>query len=122
MKLRQYVPILEWLPQYKRKDVRGDLLAGLTVAVMLVPQGMAYALLAGMPPIYGLYAGIVPLLLYAFFGTSRQLSVGPTALVSLLVLTGVAEFAEPGTSLFISLAITTALIAGGYRSFWEVFA
>lgn len=112
MKLRQFVPILEWLPHYKRKDARGDLLAGLTVAVMLVPQGMAYGLLAGLPPIYGLYAGIVPLLLYAFFGTSRQLSVGPTALVSLLVLTGVAEFAEPGTPLFISLAISTALIAG----------
>ncbi len=115
MKLRQFVPILEWLPQYKRKDARGDLLAGLTVAVMLVPQGMAYGLLAGMPPIYGLYAGIIPLLLYAFFGTSRQLSVGPTALVSLLVLTGVAEFAEPGTPLFISLAITTALMAGGIQ-------
>jgi SulP family sulfate permease len=74
---------------------------------------MAYGLLAGIPPIYGLYAGIVPLLLYAFFGTSRQLSVGPVALVSLLVLTGVAEFAEPGSPLFISLAISTALIAGG---------
>jgi SulP family sulfate permease len=112
MKLRQYVPILDWLPKYQRKDVRGDLLAGLTVAVMLVPQGMAYGLLAGLPPIYGLYAGIVPLLLYAFFGTSRQLSVGPVALVSLLVLTGVGEFAEPGSPLFISLAISTALIAG----------
>jgi SulP family sulfate permease len=123
MKLRQYVPILDWLPKYQRKDVRGDLLAGLTVAVMLVPQGMAYGLLAGLPPIYGLYAGIVPLLLYAFFGTSRQLSVGPVALVSLLVLTGVGEFAEPGSPLFISLAISTALIAGGsYKSSWEAFA
>lgn len=112
MKFRQFLPILEWLPQYKTRFLRGDLLAGLTVAVMLVPQGMAYGLLAGLPPIYGLYAGIVPLLLYAFFGTSRQLSVGPVALVSLLVLTGVSEFAEPGTPLFVSLAISTALIAG----------
>ncbi len=112
MKFRQFFPILEWLPQYKRTFIRGDLLAGLTVAVMLVPQGMAYGLLAGLPPIYGLYAGIVPLLLYAFFGTSRQLSVGPVALVSLLVLTGVGQFADPGTPLFISLAISTALIAG----------
>ncbi len=79
---------------------------------MLIPQGMAYGLLAGLPPIYGLYAGIVPLFLYAFFGTSRQLSVGPTALVSLLIVSGVGGLAEPGTSEFISLVITTALIAG----------
>ena len=98
--------------KYNRSDLRGDLMAGLTVAVMLVPQGMAYGLLAGLSPIYGLYAGIVPLLLYAFFGTSRQLSVGPVALVSLLILSGVGKYAEPGSELFISMAITTALIAG----------
>jgi SulP family sulfate permease len=112
MDIRHYVPILEWLPNYKKKDLRGDLLAGLTVGVMLVPQGMAYGLLAGLPPIYGLYAGLIPLFFYAFFGTSRQLSVGPTALVSLLILAGVGEFAEPGTETFIALAISTALIAG----------
>ena len=112
MKLGQILPIAEWLPNYNKKDFKGDLIAGLTVAIMLIPQGMAYALLAGLPPIYGLYAGIVPLLLYAFFGSSRQLSVGPVALVSLLVLAGVGQFAEPKSELFITLAITTALIAG----------
>jgi len=112
MKLGQILPIAEWLPSYNKKDFKGDLIAGLTVAIMLIPQGMAYALLAGLPPIYGLYAGIVPLLLYAFFGSSRQLSVGPVALVSLLVLAGVGQFAEPKSELFITLAITTALIAG----------
>ena len=112
MRIRNFLPILQWLPQYKGKDLKFDLLAGLTVAVMLIPQGMAYGLLAGVEPIYGLYAGIVPLLLYAFFGTSRQLSVGPVALVSLLVLTGVSEFATPGTSKFLQLAIATALLAG----------
>ncbi len=112
MGIRRYFPILEWLPHYRLSDLRSDSLAGLTVAVMLIPQGMAYGLLAGLPPIYGLYASIVPLLLYAFFGTSRQLSVGPVALVSLLVLTGVGQFAEPGTGRFVSLAITTALVAG----------
>lgn len=112
MGIRRYLPILEWLPHYRLPDLQRDSLAGLTVAVMLIPQGMAYGLLAGLPPIYGLYASIVPLLLYAFFGTSRQLSVGPVALVSLLVLTGVGQFAEPGTDRFVSLAITTALIAG----------
>lgn len=112
MRLTQYLPILEWLPKYRKAHLSGDFNAGLTVAVMLVPQGMAYGLLAGLPPIYGLYAGILPLLLYSFFGTSRQLSVGPVALVSLLILTGVGQFAEPGSAQFISYAITTALIAG----------
>jgi len=109
---KRFLPILEWLPNYNKRDFSGDLTAGLTVAVMLIPQGMAYGLLAGLPPIYGLYAGIVPLIIYAIFGTSRQLSVGPVALISLLVLTGLAKFAEPGSSEFIQLSITVALIAG----------
>ena len=109
------MPILEWLPQYKKSYLRGDLLAGLTVGIMLVPQGMAYGLLAGLPPIYGLYAGIIPLFLYAFFGTSRQLSVGPVALVSLLILSGIGAIAEQGTMEFVGLAITTALIAGAIQ-------
>ncbi len=111
-KIQRYVPILEWLPNYKKAYLKGDLMSGITVAVMLVPQGMAYALLAGLPPIYGLYASIVPLFLYAIFGTSRQLSVGPVALVSLLVLAGVGEFAETGTQAFVGMAIATAFIAG----------
>lgn len=121
MKLRSFVPILEWLPTYKKSYIGSDLLAGLTVGVMLIPQGMAYGLLAGVPPIYGLYAGIIPLLLYAFFGTSRQLSVGPTALVSLLLLAGVSQFAESGTAEFVRLAIVTALLAGGIQIILGVF-
>lgn len=112
MQFSKIIPILDWLPHYTRSDFRGDLQAGLTVGVMLVPQGMAYGLLAGLPPIYGLYSGIVPLLLYAFFGSSRQLSVGPVALVSLLVLAGVGRFAETGSEAFVGMAIATALIAG----------
>ena len=112
MAVSKYFPIAGWLPRYTKKDWRGDLLAGLTVGVMLVPQGMAYGLLAGLPPIYGLYAGILPLFLYALFGSSRHLSVGPVALVSLLVLAGVSQFATPGSEEFIQLAITTALLAG----------
>lgn len=112
MKISQFLPIVEWLPKYSKRDFKGDLAGGLTVAIMLIPQGMAYALLAGIPPIYGLYAGIVPLMLYAFFGTSRQLSVGPVALVSLLVLAGVSHFAEPWSDQFVTLAIATALMAG----------
>lgn len=112
MRFDQIFPIAQWLPNYSSRDFRADFIAGLTVGVMLVPQGMAYGLLAGLPPIYGLYSGILPLFLYAFFGTSRQLSVGPVALVSLLILSGVGALAEPGTDYFVTLAISTALIAG----------
>lgn len=112
MHISKYIPILEWLPRYKKSDLRGDLQAGLTVGIMLIPQGMAYALLAGLPPIYGLYAGIVPLILYALFGSSRHLSVGPVALVSLLILAGVSQLAETRTEAFAGIAIATALVAG----------
>lgn len=74
-----------WLRTYQRQDLQGDVLAGLVVAFMLVPQAMAYAMLAGLPPVYGLYAATLPLIAYALFGTSRQLAVGPVAIVSLLV-------------------------------------
>ena len=118
---KRFLPILEWLPRYNKKDLSGDFTSGLTVAVMLIPQGMAYGILAGLPPIYGLYAGIVPLIIYAIFGTSPQLSVGPVDLVSLLVLTGVSKFAEPGTPEFIQLSITVALIAGIIQLLLGVF-
>lgn len=110
--LKRYLPILAWLPNYNRDLLRGDVAAGLTVGVMLIPQGMAYAMLAGLPPIYGLYASIVPLIIYALLGTSRQLAVGPVAMVSLLTVAGVGVFAEPGTDRFIELAILLALVAG----------
>src|SRR5690606_38250259 len=93
-------------------DLRGDVSAGLTVGIMLIPQGMAYAMLAGLPPIYGLYASLVPLILYAIFGTSRQLSVGPVAMVALMVATGVSSIAEPGTDEYIALAILLAFMIG----------
>jgi sulfate permease, SulP family len=106
------MPAWGWLRRYRRSDLRGDVSAGLTVAVMLVPQGMAYALLAGLPPVVGLYASTVPLLVYALFGSSRQLAVGPVAIVSLLTLSGVSALAEPGTQEFIALAALLALMTG----------
>lgn len=87
-------------------------MAGVIVAIMLVPQGMAYALLAGLPAQVGLYASILPLVLYALMGTSRTLAVGPVAMVSLLVATGVGQMAEPGTDAYLSLALTLALLVG----------
>ncbi len=110
--IRKWAPILQWLPSYEKSNLRGDLSAGMTVAVMLIPQGMAYAVLAGLPPVYGLYASILPLLLYAVFGTSRQLAVGPVAMVSLIIFAGISEFAQPGTERFIQLAILATLGVG----------
>ncbi len=85
--LRRIVPAATWLRSYERANLRLDLSAGLTTAVMLIPQGMAYAMLAGLPPIVGLYASTIPIILYALFGTSRELAVGPVAMDSLLVAT-----------------------------------
>ena len=119
--MHKYLPIFDWLPGYNKSTLRADVIAGITVSVMLIPQSMAYALLAGLPPIYGLYASIVPLLLYAFFGTSRQLSVGPVALASILVLAGLSQLAEPGSPAFIQFAIVTALLAGIIQVFLGVF-
>ncbi|PWN07851.1 SulP family inorganic anion transporter [Rhodohalobacter mucosus] len=120
-KLGRFLPIVDTLRSYDREKLSGDLSAGITVAIMLVPQGMAYAILAGMPPVYGLYASIVPLLIYAIFGTSRQLAVGPVAMVSLLVVAGVGELADPGSDRFIHLAIMAALGVGLVQFLMGVF-
>ena len=95
-KLHHWIPALSWVPNYKKEYLQGDLTAGITTAVMLIPQAMAYALLAGLPPVIGLYASIVPILVYALLGTSRQLAVGPVAMVALLVASGVGVLVEPG--------------------------
>lgn len=120
-KMGRFLPIVGTMRSYNREKFSGDLSAGITVAIMLVPQGMAYAILAGMPPVYGLYASIVPLLIYAIFGTSRQLAVGPVAMVSLLVVAGVGELATPGSDRFVHLAIMTALGVGLVQFMMGVF-
>ncbi len=106
------LPIAIWARRYESDDVRSDLVAGLTVAAMLVPQAMAYALLAGLPPQVGLYAATVPVLVYAVLGTSRQLAVGPVAIVSLLTATALAPFAEEGTATYLAAAAILALVVG----------
>ena len=108
MNFKQFFPIADWLPKYKKEQLGGDISAGITVGVMLIPQGMAYALIAGLPPVYGLYAAIVPQLIYVIFGTSRQLAVGPVAMDSLLVASGVGLMATEGTDTYIALAILLA--------------
>lgn len=121
MKSRSFLPILDWLPRYNKDQFKGDVSAGLTVGVMLIPQGMAYAMLAGLPPIYGLYASTLPLILYAILGTSRQLAVGPVAMVSLLTASSIGMLAESGSETYIALAISLALVVGLIQFFLGVF-
>lgn len=119
--LSRFIPSLHWLPAYNSVQIQGDLSAGLTVGVMLIPQGMAYAMIAGLPPIYGLYASTIPLIIYALLGTSRQLAVGPVAMVSLLTAAGVASLAEANTETYILLAITLAFMVGAIQFLLGVF-
>ncbi len=106
------LPALRWATRYDRRDLRSDLTAGLTIGAMLVPQGMAYALLAGLPPEVGLYASTLPVLAYALFGTSRQLAVGPVAIVSLLTASALEPLFEQGTAGYVSAAALLALMVG----------
>lgn len=108
----KYIPSLEWIKNYNKDWLGGDISAGLTVGVMLIPQGMAYAMLAGLDPIYGLYSVTIPLILYAFLGTSRQLAVGPVAMVSLLIASGIGSIVDGESALYLSYAILLALMVG----------
>jgi len=110
--LKHYFPILQWLPSYKKSYLSGDVGAGLTVGIMLIPQGMAYAMIAGLPPVFGLYASLIPQVIYAIMGTSRQLAVGPVAMDSLLVASGLGALALSGIDEYIAMAIFLALFMG----------
>ena len=121
MNLKSFFPIIESLSNYSKALFKSDLSAGLTVGVMLIPQGMAYAMIAGLPPIYGLYASLFPIVIYALLGTSRQLAVGPVAMVSLLTASSIGLIAESGSDQYILLAITLALLVGLIQFFMGVF-
>ena len=113
--LRQWLPslpVLQWGRQYKRDTLIGDGVAALIVTVMLIPQSLAYAMLAGLPPEVGLYASVAPLLLYAVFGTSRVLVVGPVAVVSLMTAAAIGQHAAVGTPEYWAVAITLAFLSG----------
>ena len=113
--MKTFIPILNWLPDYKSEYLKDDFIAGVTVAVLLIPQGMAYALIAGLPPIYGLYAALTPQIIYAFLGTSRQLAVGPVAMDSLLVAAGLGALSIVDSGQYIQMAILLALTIGAIQ-------
>ena len=110
--LKRYLPILEWGSQYNRTTLISDLIVGVIVTMMLIPQSLAYAQLAGLPPEVGLYASIAPLILYAIFGTSRTLAVGPVAVASLMTAAAVSQVAKQGTPEYLGAAIALAIISG----------
>lgn len=110
--MQKYIPILQWLPHYKKGDFLKDLIAGLTVGIILVPQGMAYAMIAGLPPVYGLYAALIPVLMYMVLGTSRHAAVGPVAMDSLLVAAGLGALRIVGVENYIAIAILLAFMVG----------
>lgn len=112
MKLNRYFPVLDWGRTYDRSALSNDLIAALIVTIMLIPQSLAYALLAGLPPEAGIYASIAPIILYAIFGTSRALAVGPVAVVSLLTASAIAEVAQQGTAGYAVAALTLAFLSG----------
>lgn len=110
--LRRRVPILDWGPRYGRAEATDDLLAAVIVTLMLIPQSLAYALLAGLPPQVGLYASVAPLVLYGIFGTSRALAVGPVAVVSLMTAAAVGQVAAPGSPEALGAALALAALSG----------
>ncbi|MCR9157354.1 MAG: sulfate permease [Rhodobacteraceae bacterium] len=112
--LRGYFPILDWGRTYDRNAFSNDMIAAVIVTIMLIPQSLAYALLAGLPPEAGIYASIAPIILYAIFGTSRALAVGPVAVVSLLTASAVGQVAEAGTAGYAVAALTLAFLSGAF--------
>ena len=109
---RRYFPVLDWGRDYDKSALSNDLMAAVIVTIMLIPQSLAYALLAGLPPEAGLYASIAPILLYAVFGTSRALAVGPVAVVSLMTAAALGNIADQGTMGYAVAALTLALLSG----------
>jgi SulP family sulfate permease len=110
--LHRYIPAFDWLPNYQSRHLVGDITAGIIVASLLIPQSMAYALLAGLPPQVGLYASIAPAIVYPLLGTSRVLAVGPVAVDSLMVGAAITQLAPSDTSQYVALAITLAFLVG----------
>lgn len=117
----KFVPVLDWGRTYNRTALANDAVAAFIVTIMLIPQSLAYALLAGLPPQVGIYASIAPIVLYAIFGTSRALAVGPVAVVSLMTAAAIGNIAQPGSPEYLTAALTLAFLSGGLLLLMGVF-
>lgn len=120
-KASRYFPFLQWVKAYDGATLTSDLLAAVIVTIMLIPQSLAYAMLAGLPAEVGLYASILPLVAYAVFGTSRTLAVGPVAVVSLMTASAIGQIAAEGTLDYLTAAIVLALLSGGMLVVMGIF-
>ncbi len=120
-RLSRFIPVFDWGRTYNRDALGNDMVAAVIVTIMLIPQSLAYALLAGLPAETGIYASIAPIVLYAVFGTSRALAVGPVAVVSLMTAAAIGNLAEPGSPELLVAAITLALISGLFLILLGVF-
>lgn len=121
MHLVRYLPIFEWGRQYSRATLLNDLMAAIIVTIMLIPQSLAYAMLAGLPPEAGLYASIVPILLYSIFGTSRSLAVGPVAVISLMTASSIGEVVHSGIANYAEAALMLAALSGVIQLLMGIF-
>jgi SulP family sulfate permease len=115
--MRRLLPFLRWLPRVNRNSLRDDLVAALTGAIVVLPQGVAFATIAGMPPEYGLYAGMVPAIVAALFGSSWHLVSGPTTAASIVLFSSLSVMAEPGSARYVQLALTLTLMVGAIQLF-----
>ncbi|MEJ2403642.1 MAG: SulP family inorganic anion transporter, partial [Candidatus Thiodiazotropha sp.] len=118
--LRRFLPFLLWLPRVNRKTFKSDLVAAITGAIVVLPQGVAFATIAGMPPEYGLYAGMVPAIIAALFGSSWHLVSGPTTAASIVLFSSLSTLAEPGSAEYVQLALTLTLMVGAIQLFMGV--
>ena len=115
MKLEMIFPFLSWFKLVTKESIKADFFAGLTGAVIVLPQGIAFATIAGLPPEYGLYTAMVTPIIAALFGSSRHLVSGPTTAISIVVFSAISHHAEPGTTEFVMLALTLTFLAGVYQ-------
>ncbi len=116
-KIKQFIPGTHWIFSYSKRKFSGDLSAGLTTGLMFIPQAMAYAIIAGMPPIYGLYAGVIPLLIFPFLSSSKHISIGPVAIDMLIISAGMIAIATPNTPEYVGLVIILTLMTGLFQLF-----
>ena len=113
--IRKFLPFLAWIPLVDRASLRADLMAGLTGAVIVLPQGVAFATIAGLPPQYGLYTAMVTPIIAALFGSSRHLISGPTTAISIVIFASIKHHAVPGSPEFVTMALTLTFLAGVYQ-------
>lgn len=110
-----FFPFLNWLSSTSQRDLRADLTAGLTGAIVVLPQGVEFAAIAGIPPQYGLYAGMIPAVIAALFGSSKHLVSGPTTSASIVLFSALSTYAEPGSIDYVTLALTMTFLVGVFE-------